>query len=160
MEYKRKVLYLFLLFMLYKAIFAIFLFNRGFYDIFIPLLPFVTLLSGTATIIGFYLITGITSSVIHYDELFGNMLGYGISIILLISLSKRYFLLHIFNYLASIFVISLLNFTILLLAYLIKDEIVVFGEVYRYLFLNLFVGIFYYFSYRIMTFRVADYAKG
>lgn len=159
MGYKRKIIYLLFVFILYKMISGVFLFDRGFYDIFIPLLPFIALIKSVRMIIGAYSIIGVTSSLIHYDELFCNMLGYGISILLLINFSKKYSLLNIFNYTVSIIAISLLNFSVLLLAYLVKDKVVAFGEIYRYVFLNLFVGIFYYLSYRIITFEVAGIVK-
>ncbi|GEM_PF-1888827 len=124
-----------------------------YYDIFIPIIPFFALLNNNNIIIVLFIIISFISSIIHYDEIFATMFGYGVSLMLLIIFSKKYSLVNIVNYLISVVAISLIIFIVMMLAYFVKDKIIVFQELYQFVLMNLIVGFLFYIAYRIAKLR-------
>ncbi len=148
-------LYFFGAYILLKVLTLIFGVSYYYADVFIPLIPFFVLLDNYALQILLFVIMGFVSSVVYYDEMFANLLGYGISLILLLNFSKKYSLINLFNYLISVITASLIVFLVQMLSYFAKDKIIVFADLYQFVFINLFAGVLYYYSYRIAVFRSA-----
>ncbi|MGB9600171.1 MAG: hypothetical protein ACP5QK_01675 [Myxococcota bacterium] len=124
--------------------------SSKYYDIFLPIIPFFSLINNNSILILGYLIIGFISSIIHYDELFSIMLGYGVSIVLLLNFSRKYSLTNLINYIISIFAISLIVFTIQMLAYFAKDKVIVMRDMFQFLYSNIMIGLFYYYFYRVI----------
>jgi len=134
--------------------------SHKYYDVFVPLLPFATILKSNIYLVLFYIFIAIISSIVHYDEAFAIGLGYGISLLLLITFSRKYSLVNLFNYLVSVLIISTIVFAIMTIVYFIKDEIIVLREYYQFASINMLISIFYYIFYRIIVIRSFEYVKG
>jgi len=160
MKVERKIISIILLIIIAKFLFVILGLSNKYYDIFIPIIPFATLLNSNTLIILFYIITATASSIIHYDETFVVGLGYGISLLILIRFSRKYSLTNIFNYLLSVLTISVIVFFCMVLVYLAKDELVVMRDFSQFVSMNLVIAIFYYILYRILISRAYEYVKG
>jgi hypothetical protein len=160
MKTGNKILLIVLLLIAIRFFSGLFDLSHKYYDVFVPLLPFATILKSNIYLVLFYIFIAIISSIVHYDEAFAIGLGYGISLLLLITFSRKYSLVNLFNYLVSVLIISTIVFAIMTIVYFIKDEIIVLREYYQFASVNMLISIFYYIFYRIIAIRSFEYVKG
>lgn len=154
------LIYIVLIVIFIKITLAITGISNCYYDFLLPIIPFIALINNLNIVLILYLFIGLLSSIIHYDEMFSILLGYGVSLMILLNFSKKYSLTNLFNYLLSVFAVSLIVVIIQMLSYFAKDKLIVIRDLFQFLFSNILISLFYYYMFKIVvTLRNTDSVK-
>lgn len=155
MRYKLKSLLSLLgLYLILKVFLSLLGLSKYYFDMFIPILPFLSIVNSFTILVLLFFAISFFASIIYYDEMFTIFLSYGISLLLIIKFSKKYSFINAFNYFLSIFIISILVFTIQVLFYFAKDRIVILSGFYKFISINLIIGFIYYWFYQLVYSRI------